>query len=300
MKDNERYQQSSLKLGCDAIITIVSGEDCQKLFIELWKQVDKFEDRFSRFKSESELTKINAKSGQRVDISKEMSEILNEARKYNKITGGIYNPMILPGLQKAGYVVSWPKPNSDIDESLDYSDRNSISFSEVELDSKSIRLPRNSALDFGGIGKGFLLDKLADYLESRGYRNYWISLGGDIIFGGFDLNQKSWVVRVDDFNNGGDLLEKELAGFSNMKVAATSSTTKRKGQGWHHIIDPRTNLPAKSSIIASTVFAKEGVMADIFAKTILIGGEAMAKDLAKKYSIEYILQFKDKKIVKSF
>lgn len=129
--------------------------------------------------------------------------------------------------------------------------------------------------DLGGIAKGFIVDKLATPLKNR-YENFWISAGGDMYICGQDQQSKNWQVGVQNpLKHNQDILSLHIP--KEGKAVATSGTTKRRGKSgdffWHHLIDPRTGLPADNSILAATVIADSVWLADVLAKTALILGK---------------------------
>lgn len=289
-----RFQKLGVALGSEVMLTVlVKNESEAKRTLEtLWANITAFEKRFSRFLADSELSTFNAQAGQETKISAEFRQLLLVAQKYSLKTDGLYNPFILPSLQRAGYIGSWPN-TGDYDQALNYSIRQVVGIEELIINKSSATIPANSALDFGGIGKGYLLDQLSAYLDKSNIKNYWLSLGGDIISSGHDLENKNWIIGIAD--SGDDEVAIETIDNKGIKMAlATSGTTIRKGLGWHHIIDPRTGLSADTDIITATVVvsppAGGGVEADIYAKCLLILGSAEAESYATKNKLYAIVQ----------
>jgi FAD:protein FMN transferase len=162
------------------------------------------------------------------------------------------------------------------------------------IEKSSASIPTGTALDFGGIGKGYLLDELAEFLDPKlttaQLVGYWLSLGGDIICAGHDLDSQPWQVAIQsalELAKNVDIIKNEAG----RKLAiATSGVTKRQGlkdgQAWHHIINPRTSKPADTNILTATVTADEAVAADVYAKCVVIAGA----EQAKKYQAQGVIQ----------
>lgn len=289
----QRLQQNRHALGSQAILTIVVPDDfsSDETFTNLWKQVESFEQRFSRFLPDSELTKFNHAAGRTVPLSREFLALLRTAKALAEDTNGLYNPLILPALNKAGYKGSWPNPAA-FDEKLDYADRHLAPVAQIEIAETTGRIPVHTAVDFGGIGKGYLLDRLADWLEGQQVTNYWLSLGGDIVCNGYDVTGDAWHVGVQHATHESELVG-ELSNEGKRLAIATSGTTKRRGeqQGkpWHHLIDPRTGEPAQTDIVTATITAPRGVAADVFAKCIVILGSQAAPSFIEELNIPQVL-----------
>jgi thiamine biosynthesis lipoprotein len=281
-----RHQQSKEALGSKAIITIVSNKhNTVDVFMDLWLVIELFEDRFSRFKTSSELTNFNKLAGTKVKVSVEFIDLLKAAKEWGKRTDGLYNPFILPSLQKAGYKGSWPKPQ-DYNIALDYELRNIHKVDQIEIGKDWAQIPNDSALDFGGCGKGYLLDYLAAKLDKQNINNYWLSLGGDIICSGKDAGGDSWSVGIQDAINEDNVVD-SLTNTEGAKIAiATSGVTKRKGQNgltkWHHLIDPKTAKPAKTDILTATVQSLSAIEADVLAKCLVIIGSGKIDTFASR------------------
>jgi len=274
-----RAQQSRHALGSDAVLTLVlpDGEPFGPAFYAMWNKIEDFERRFSRFQPGSELSRFNAGAGTECAVSPEFVALLTAAKQMAERTGGLYSPFILPALQRAGYKGSWPHPDA-ADNQLDYADKHGAAWRNITIGNGRARIPKQTALDFGGIGKGYLLDELAGWLEARGVDNYWLSLGGDILCTGYDASGKPWQVSVQAALQA----DVSVAGVTNngqRLAVATSGVTKRKGikdgKPWHHLIDPRTDEPAKTDVLTATVCTVSATEADVLAKClVIIGGKA--------------------------
>jgi thiamine biosynthesis lipoprotein len=287
-----RYQQHYRALGSTVLITLVttaSAANRAVIFAKLYSQITAFEQQFSRFLPTSELTSFNQSAGAKTAVSPSFMGLLKTAKQLAAQTAGLYNPFILPALQQAGYLGSWPQPEHSIADTV-FTDRQLTTVDQLILGDGWAKIPNTAALDFGGIGKGYLLDQLAQELDDEPLSGYWLSLGGDIICAGHDLNGRDWQVAVQDALDTTKNIE-TIANQSGHKLAiATSGITKRRGlkdgREWHHLIDPRTGQPARTAILTATVTAKQAVLADVYAKCVVIAGA----DQAKQYQVAGVIQ----------
>ena len=115
------------------------------------------------------------------------------------------------------------------------------------------RLAPNVRIDLGGIAKGWMADRLAERLGDH----VLVNLGGDLYARG------EWPVAIACKT----YLLRNLG-------AATSSTRKRRWGDLHHLIDPRTGLPATTRVEEVSVVAETALDAEVLAKTVLISGRA--------------------------
>lgn len=292
----DRYQRKFKALGSDIILTLVDDRGIEEIDLILDQLVDKinlFEVNFSRFIETSELSIFNSKAGNKVNISKDFKNILTESLKYSKITKGVFNPFILPDLYRAGYQKSFIE-NANF-PLIDYSGQKLYKIDELVIGDDWALIPINSAIDLGGIGKGYLLDQLNAYLQPLKLNGYFLSLGGDLICFGKDIENKAWDIGVGDALRVDQIIKSVFNETFETLAIATSGITKRKGvhngKAWNHIIDPSTSKPSQTSILSVTTWSDSATTADVIAKTILIKGELVAKQfIANGYIKNYLIQ----------
>ncbi len=264
------YSQSCDVLGTTVDLWLVSENvpEVESWFVELWKIVNEFKNRFSRFSETSELTHFNHQAGAKTSISPDFKELLQSTKYFFELTDGLFNPFILPQLQQAGYLSSMTDSNT---HSSDFTARKLASFDTLEIGDTWAYIPTEAALDFGGIGKGFLADKLANWL--RPYtKDFCLSLGGDIHISG-QRPTGPWEIEIETTPQ---TTIKNLT-YSSATVpygiATSGLTRKKQNKSQKHIIDPRTGVTAESQYEIVTVVANDTVTADVLASCILIAGE---------------------------
>lgn len=291
-----QYHQEQIALGSVAKISIVSdlGSDIiMSFFTELWRTIFQFERKMSRFIPASELSMFNRNSGIKQIISPEFRNILIEAKNIAIETKGLYNPFILPALQNVGYKHSMVKgyENDTVD---DFSNRTVADVSKLEIGDDWAIIPFGTALDLGGCGKGYLADKLSDYLKDK-VDGYWISLGGDIICGGHDGDGNDWEITLQDAFLPERYIGKICKKDHDVLAVATSGVITRKGKklgkAWHHLIDPTTLKPAKTDVLIATVVNPSAFRSDVLASCAVILGSKAAPNFLKNHEIyEALLQ----------
>ena len=240
--------------------------------------VRSMEARLSRFRDDSELSRLNRCSGQGpVRVSAELFEVVEESLKLAQGLPGFFDPTVLPALVRAGYGAGYAEGR--------------INFQEVTLDARSltISLPVGIAIDLGGVAKGWMADSLAQDLGRFG--SCLVDLGGDLRAQG----ALAWPVALEDPGKPGQsVISFALQGSG----VATSSLLKRCwGPGLHHLIDPRTGAPARSDLVAATVRAPTAVLAEGLAKSVLIMGAREGRSFLEKKGFRGVLFGKDGSIL---
>jgi thiamine biosynthesis lipoprotein len=226
------------------------------------------ERRFSRFRSDSELARVNAAAGSWIDVSAPFAEVVAFALSAWRRTEGRFDPTLLGAMIAAGY-------DRDFDEILAGA-RDALQpvgpagrAGEVELHGRRLRLPKGVGLDLGGIVKGWTVDRAVQAALSAGVPWNLVEAGGDLRMGGEP--PAGLEVAVDD----PEAPDTEIGRVTISHGAlATSCVTKRAwGSHSHHLIDPSTGSPAVGPVLQATVWAPTCAEAEIRSKDALLQGE---------------------------
>ena len=247
--------------------------------------IDECEQRFSRFLPASEIMALNGSAGDWQQVSDDLMEIFQLARKFYIETGGLFDPTILPDLKQAGYDRSMDeiRAHGAVSPSPASKRTSQPAFNEIAFDPTDnlIRLPLGVEIDLNGIAKGWIVERAAQLLHTY-VEICAVSAGGDMVFIGRPSDGVDWDVYLEDPRDSEQMISQLHVGPGGV---ATSSVMKRTwrlgGKVQHHLIDPRTGEPAKANWLSVTVIAPDIITADVYAKAILIGGEAELPNLLK-------------------
>jgi thiamine biosynthesis lipoprotein len=262
----------------DIDVFIESGGTPFGAFAEARLTFEQQEQRFSRFRETSLLSRLNR--GETIEDSM-LAEVVEMALDAFETTGGLFNPMVLGALQDAGYNRTFREVSGGrLQETLVPEPRSCVSVDGVRVTLSA------GLLDLGGIVKGWTADIVAESLAER-FGNVFVNAGGDIRAIGSDGAGEGWAMDVAGTSPEERVWEGRVIGG-----IATSTTLKRRwktGEGGdaHHLIDPRTGLPANAGFLQVTARAEECWIAEVWAKAILIGGRE-AQDKAAAFGVSSI------------
>lgn len=224
------------------------------------------ERRFSRFRADSELSRVNASGGGSVRVSAAFAEVLNLALAAARESDGLFDPTVLPALVAAGYDRDFDDVLAGARDAL-HPPTHCGRWREVEVRGRAIRLPAGTGLDLGGIAKGWTADLAAQRCLDAGMTWVAVNAGGDIRIAGDAPPMMVGVEDPDDRSSNVTLLRLSEGGL------ATSSTTARAwGPGRHHLIDPRSGLPASTGVVQATAWAATCAEAEVRAKVAVLEG----------------------------
>lgn len=223
--------------------------------------------RFSRFRADSELSHVNARSGRWTEVSAPFADVVRLALAGWFHSRGRFDPTVLDAVIAAGY-------DRDFDEVL-AGGRGALRppmpcgrAAEVSVTEGRLRLPEGVGLDLGGIAKGWTADLAAETVVGGGLEWVLVNAGGDLRLAGSPPEGVDVGLEDPEVADaiGGRLILTEGA-------LATSSVTRRAwGEGLHHVIDPATARPANGAVIQATAWAPTCAQAEIHATQALLQG----------------------------
>jgi thiamine biosynthesis lipoprotein len=145
-----------------------------------------------------------------------------------------------------------------------------VGFDKVIKTPSGFIKPDQAYLDFNAIAKGYGIDVISDFLESKGVRNYLVDIGGDMRTAGSNQeSEKMWRVGIEDPSFNSSKSYSKVISLSNKGMATSGTYRKFKvdenGNRYAHIIDTKTGYPAKSNILSVSVIAPNAMLADGYA-----------------------------------
>jgi thiamine biosynthesis lipoprotein len=286
------------------IILAAQGESSQvkEGFERAQQCIEASERRFTRFSEASELSHLNRSSGTWFHASADMTFVVSLAKQYVEQTSGLFNPSILPDLERIGYDRSMDliRAQEALLPPTHFAQSSQLLPLEdllVNPDENLIFLPNDMRLDLGGIAKGWIAEQAALILADYS-RACLVDAGGDMFMVGLPEGEDSWQIDLEDpLNPGRSLTSLNIP----PGALTTSSVMKRKWmQGEtlrHHLIDPRTGEPAETDWLSVTVIAPHADMAEVFAKALLIAGPQEADIVTQNApEIYYLAVDRERKI----
>lgn len=258
------------------MLGIVDYDETCPVLQDLPVVFEAWEQALSRFRSDSELCELNRRAGSSVVVSQVLWDVFGTARQAELETRGLVNPLIADALVEAGYDRSFDElPLRD-----DYSGSLSngrpapiLADIRVDMQEHTLQLPAGSRLDFGGVAKGWAAQEAMLALSIYGPALF--SAGGDIAVSGLRADGEPWKIDVEDPFHPGEYIEQIRLACGGVATSGKDYRHwMRGGARHHHIIDPRTGLPAETDVLTATVIAPDPMLAEALAKAVLISGSA--------------------------
>ena len=268
-----------------SVVQIKLQECHSPLFSICFSELERIERAFSRFRVDSELSKLNQHLGVWQDASAELLGLVEQAEAFRMRTAGNFDISLKARLEQLGYDPEYSfKPKEKEDPRRIPASPFSSAF---QLDIPHGRILLHKEIEFGGLGKGYAADQVARLLESKGVHHYYINAGGDIYAKKEAPNTPPWFILLEHPDDPERVIGKiELDGRG---IAGSAPNRRRWGENGrlHHLLNAKTGEPAEG-VKAIFVVAKTGIEADAYATAIFTAGFEEGIALSQKLPVEIL------------
>jgi thiamine biosynthesis lipoprotein len=239
----------------------------------VFREFDRLEALLSNWKNDSDVTRLNHNAGiTPVAVSPDTISVLRIAREVSELTRGKFDVTFgaLSDIWRFDHDRDAVVPERDLIEAR----LKRIDYRAVEVDSVAstafITRP-GMRVHLGGIGKGYAVDRGAALLRDRGFGDFLIHAGGDLLVAGTD-GGRPWTLGIADPRGDHDP-------FATVQMSDGTFSTSgdyerafmKDGKRYHHIIDPDIGEPA-TQCRSVTLVTNKAVLADAIAKGVFILG----------------------------
>ncbi|MBR1692620.1 MAG: FAD:protein FMN transferase [Lachnospiraceae bacterium] len=231
-----------------------------------------YEGLFSRTIEGSDISRINHAAPAFVTVSEDTATLLQSALDYCEWSDGLIDITIAPVKDLWGF--------SDLDtakipdETALQSALDHVDYHCVEIDGRKVRLTDpDAAIDLGFIAKGYIADRLKEYLMSEGVTSGIINLGGNVLTIGTKQGNAFRVGIQRPFADTGVPITSVACRDASV---VTSGVYERYftqgGTDYHHILNPSTGYPASSDLLSATILSQDSTTGDALSTTCLLLG----------------------------
>ena len=156
---------------------------------------------------------------------------------------------------------------------------------EIRISGNTVTVPARVQVDFGGIAKGFIADRLIRFFRENGVQRALIDLGGHTALLGEKSPGQMWKIGVrSPFAGADDVLAVISCGSTSVVTsAAYERFRERDGTVFSHIMDPFTGRPAQTDLLSATVVCPDSTLADALSTACYAAGMQRGKQLLKHF-----------------
>jgi len=232
---------------------------------------DTYENLYSRTIQTSTLSKVN--NHEITEIPGELATLIQYGIQYGDLSNGAFDITIGSVSSLWDFTSDNPQvPNSsDINSALSYVNYKNISLQKKpgSDDTYLISIPNGTIIDLGAVAKGYIADKLKEYLLDNGVTSAIINLGGNILCIGNKPNDTAFNIGVKKpFSESGESLA--TLKISDKSVVSSGTYERyftKDGQLYHHILDPKTGYPYNNQLTSVTIISDSSVQGDCLSTT---------------------------------
>jgi len=236
--------------------------------------LDEVDRVMSRFRDDSELARLNARSGEEVGVSPLLGDAIAAGLRAARITNGSVDPTVGRAMRLIGYDLDFRSlPQDGAPLEVRFEAVPGWQTVALAADRRRVRVARGVEIDLGSVGKALAADLAAGRaLDATGRGGVLVSLGGDIAVAGTPPDG-DWRVLVAEDSEAPADGPGEVVAIRTGAIATSSTTVRRWRRGdraLHHLIDPRTGAPVESPWRTASVVAATCVDANTAATAAIV------------------------------
>ena len=270
----EPVSATAIKLNTAVTVTIYDSQD-RELLTECMNLCDKYEKIFSRTASDSELYQLNhreltpvAGTEDTFQVSNPLAELIRKGLYYSELSEGAFDIAIEPLTSLWDFTAEDPQVPEDrlIQEALTKCDYHNVSVSD---NNEFILKTEDTAIELGAIAKGYIADRLKDYLISQGVKSAIINLGGNVLCIGGKPDDSSFKIGIQKpfADRSETIAVMDIKDKSVVSSGVYERCFEQDGTLYHHLLNPRTGYPYDNGLIAVTIISDESVDGDALSTT---------------------------------
>ncbi len=271
-KASEPISRTGFYFDTAVTITVYDATD-EPLIDTCFSLCQKYEELFSRTKEGSDVYRINHSQGKPVEVSPETISLLQTALSYAKLSNGRIDPTIAPlsslwdfGVQAALDEEQVRIPDeTQIQEGLSH-----VGYEKIHLSGNQVVLEDPGAsIDLGFVAKGYVADRLKEYLLEQGVEHALLDLGGNVLTLGSRPDGEPFRIGIQrPFDQGGSAAAiLSVRDQSLVSSGVYQRYFEKDGRLYHHILDPQTGYPVENSLYSVTILSRSSLEGDALSTT---------------------------------
>lgn len=266
----------------DTVISItLYGTEDESVLDGCMELAEKYENLFSATIEGSDIWNINHSGGNSVSVDRETIELLQTALYYAELSHGAFDPALGTVIDLWDYNSEDPTvpEETDIESALEH-----IDYTDIQLDTDTLEVTLSDPellVNLGAIAKGYIADRMRDYISSQNVSSAIINLGGNVYALGSKPDGSDFTVGVQKpFDSTGSAITSlSISDSSVVTSGPYERYFEQDGVIYHHILDPATGYPSDSGLLSVTILSTDSVDGDALSTTCFVLGEEKGLEL---------------------
>ncbi len=252
----------------DTVVQIEAWGTSEEVMEHCQELCEYYEGLLSATIETSEISRINQAGGAPVSVSRETAELIEKGIEYGDISGGLFDITIASASSLWDFTDNDRKELPDpkaLEEAVSH-----IDYRCIRVEGTTVTLTDPGAkIDLGGIAKGYIADRLKDYLKSEGVEHALIDLGGNMLALGGRTDGSNFRIGLQEpFADTGTVMA--VVSVNDRSVVTSGDYERyfeKDGIIYHHILDPNTGYPIQNDLDQVTILSDESVDGDALSTT---------------------------------
>lgn len=254
----------------DTVVTL-SGECSKEVIDEAFSLCSHYENIFSRTKEGSDIYRIN--NGEKVTVNEETIILLEKALYYSRISFGKFDITVCPVSSLYNFKDKIMPSKEKIEEALSL-----IGYENLLIENNEVTL-KKGMIDLGGIAKGYITDKVVEFLKDKGVKNATVNMGGNV----YCISEGEIRVGIKKPFEESIALYVQTTENSFVTSGIYERYIEKDGKIYHHILDPETGYGVENTLASVTVIGKSSTDCDALSTLLML----MGKDEGLKFIDNY-------------
>lgn len=266
-------KQSRVIFYFDTVVTVTVYSDDPTLLDELEEESLRYEKLLSKSIEGSDVWNINHAGGKRVAVSPETRELILQALEFSRLSKGRFDITIEP------CVALWDFTGEGIgvlpDEAELAAAAAKVDWTAIDINDEGVLLPAGMSIDLGAIAKGYISDRLADFIAAKGVKSALLNLGGNVRVVGVKPDGSNWRIGIQD---PAGVRDQSIVGVVSLEgnAVVTSGIYERgfvlDGVCYHHILDTDTGWSVQNELAGISIVTENACTADALSTTVFAMG----------------------------
>ncbi len=268
--------QTATQIHFDTAVTITLYGADSSLLADCFALCRRYEGLLSRTVESSDIARLNAEGGATVDW--DTAQLLTKALEYSEQSGGAFDVTICPVRALWDFTGTKQLPN----QALLQAELQKVGYGNLTVNGTQATLKNGAQVDLGGIAKGFIADRLAQLIQSRGATGAVLNLGGNVLVLGQENHKKYFTVGIKKpYTQSGETVAavQVPGGTSVVTSGCYERYFEQEGTVYHHILDPKTGYPVQNNLDGVTIICASSTAADALSTACYVLGEQAGMQL---------------------
>lgn len=282
---------SAAGFACDTVVTVTAYAPQDTVDATLKICAD-YEALFSKTVEGSDVWNLNHADGKPVEVNPETAALLRLAIEIGEGSDGAFDVTIAPVSALWDFAANDPAvPDAD----ALHASAALVDYRNVVIDGNTVTLRNGAQIDLGGIAKGYIADRVAEYLRDQGVASACINMGGNVVTIGTKPDGSLWTVGIRDPNGTADQSEEvlKLGGAAVVTSGNYERFFEIDGVRYHHILDPDTGMPVSNGLASVTIIGTRSDLCDALSTACFVLGEKGSEPLLDRYGVRAIFLYSD-------